>query len=160
MDVLYVKLIAGVVDAPEPKSRKSTKGKETQKGADEPQSLLAHTIQKHGPSKKRGRRAEPGVSSLQPVEDARKAILERGAALLGVSSVLDVESQPDMIAGTTIELSEETQETQEEEPNIPATQGFAPSRVGGRSRLFGKLRFFDTRFRHNLMYKKVLPWPP
>ncbi|CAE6412130.1 unnamed protein product [Rhizoctonia solani] len=152
-DVLYVKLISAVVDTPEPKSKKSVKGKQAQKEDGGPQSLFAHTVQNHAPPKKRGRRAEPRVSGLQPVEDTRKAILERGAALLGVAPILDVESQPDMIPEIPTELSEDTQDMQEEEPNIPATQGFAPSKIGGCSRLFGStLATLNMDTRSGLLY--------
>ncbi|KAF8760346.1 hypothetical protein RHS01_01547 [Rhizoctonia solani] len=46
-------------------------------------------------------RAESPV--LQPVEDIRKIILERGAALLGVAPILDAESQQDVIPGISTE---------------------------------------------------------
>ncbi|CAE6429017.1 unnamed protein product, partial [Rhizoctonia solani] len=136
LDVLYVKLIAAVVDAPEPKNKKSVKDKEPQREPSGPRSLLAHTVQKHAPAKKRGRRAEPESPVLQPVEDIRKIILERGAALLGVAPILDAESQQDVIPGISTE-SQLSKEKQEEEQGIPSTQTFAPSKIGERPRLFG-----------------------
>ncbi|CAE6345255.1 unnamed protein product [Rhizoctonia solani] len=167
MDVLYMKLIGAVVDAPDPKVKKSIKGKGKEKAKEStgPQSLLAQTVQERAPPKRRGRRVEPGPSALQPVGDTHKVILKRGAALLGVSPVPNLKSQPDVIPETWEErpemkeadeedpemkeeaneeqpemkedVDEEEPEMKEDEPIIPATQSFAPSKIGGRSRLFG-----------------------
>ncbi|KAG8732133.1 Folylpolyglutamate synthetase [Ceratobasidium sp. 423] len=149
LDTLYMKLIAAIVDASDAKGKKSTKGKEKEKEATGSQSLLVQIVRERAPPKKRGRRVEPSPSNLQPVQDTHKVILERGAALLGVAPVLNVENQPDVIPETPAgdqlaekeeawkEVQEEKEEAQEDEPNIPATQGFAPSKIGGRSRLLG-----------------------
>ncbi|KAJ1309075.1 hypothetical protein OPQ81_004754 [Rhizoctonia solani] len=141
LDTLYIKLIGAVVDASDAKGTKQTKAKakEREKEPAEPQSLLAQTVQERPPPKKRGRRAEPGPSNLQPVGDTHMAILERGAALLGVKPVLSLEGQSDVTPGIPAKdhPTEQNQEVEENEPDLPATQGFAPSKMGGRSRLFG-----------------------
>lgn len=136
MDTLQVKLIAAIVDASEAKTKKSTKGKEKEKESSEPRTLLAHTVQEHAPPKRRGRRKEPGPSSLQAAEDNRKVILERGTTLLGVAPVLDNESQPQEDAETPA-TQPEVKEAEDDVSNMPSTQAFAPSRIAGRSRFFG-----------------------
>lgn len=152
-----MKLIAAVVEASEAKTTKSTKGKgkDQEKEQMGPQFLLAQTMQERAPPKKRGRRVEPGPSILQPVGDIHKTILERGVALLGVAPVLD-ESQPNKITGTpTADHAMEKQEAEEEEEelSIPATQDFAPSKIGGRSRLLGStLATLNVDSRSGLFY--------
>ena len=134
------------MDAPNAKVKKSSKGKEKEKEEPaDPHSLLAQTVRERAPPRKRGRRVEPEPSILQPIEDTHKIISERGMALLEVVPVLDIERQPDGIPETLVEnQAVEEQETQDEEPSIPATQAFAPSKIGGRSRLLGELRFSVT----------------
>ncbi|CAE7190944.1 unnamed protein product [Rhizoctonia solani] len=131
LDALYIKLIAAVVDGPSAKVKKSSKGKGKEKEEEpaDPHSLLAQTVQERAPPKKRGRRAEPGPSILQPVGDTHKIIFERGIALIGVAPALDVESQPNGVSETLADdqITEEKEEAQNEEPSIPATQNFAPN---------------------------------
>jgi hypothetical protein len=144
LDTLQLKLIAAVVDASEAKARKAAKGKE--KESTGPRTLLAYTIQEHAPPKRHGSRKEPGPSSLQPAEDTRKAILERGTALLGVAPVLDTEGQSLEIVETPV-TEQPSQEAEEENIlNIPATQTFAPSKIAGRSRFFGKSKSVTLAF--------------
>ncbi|CAE6486556.1 unnamed protein product [Rhizoctonia solani] len=157
-DALYMKLIAAVVDASDVKATKSSKGKRKEKEPEKeqigPQYLLAQTVQERAPPKKRDRRVEPGPSTLQPVGDVHKAILERGATLLGVGPVVDVESQSDEIPEVpTDDRVTEKEEAEEEEPSIPATQAFAPSKIGGRSRLLGStLATLNVDSRSGLFY--------
>ncbi|QRW16409.1 tetrahydrofolylpolyglutamate synthase [Rhizoctonia solani] len=119
----------------------SSRPKSGSKNKDQVVSLVASSsdvskASKHAPAKKRGRRAEPESPVLQPVEDTRKIILERGAALLGVAPVLDAESQQDVIPGISTEsqLSKEKQEEEEEArytiyPNVCSKQDWRAPKV-------------------------------
>ncbi|KAG9105053.1 hypothetical protein FRC06_000026 [Ceratobasidium sp. 370] len=131
VESLHLKLVAAIVEASEEKARKAAKGKEKYDESPAPQSLLAHTVQERALPKRRGRRKASGPSSLLSVEEAQKSILRRSTLLLGTGVPPRDENEPK----STI-LNQEP-ESEGDHPDIPATQVFAPSKIGGHSRFFG-----------------------
>ncbi|QRV72813.1 hypothetical protein RhiJN_00827 [Ceratobasidium sp. AG-Ba] len=124
-EALYMKLIAAIVEASDETARKATKnkGKEKEK---EPAGQRA-------PTKRRGRRKEPAPSSLRPVEEAQRAILQNSILLLGDGTSQQDENEP----RSAVVTQQEQEQPDDESCHIPATQTFAPSRIGGRSKFFG-----------------------
>ncbi|QRV87684.1 hypothetical protein RhiJN_15702 [Ceratobasidium sp. AG-Ba] len=124
-EALYMKLIAAIVEASDEKARKATenKGKEKEK----------ESTGQRAPTKRRGRRKEPAPSSLRPVEEAQRAILQNSILLLGDDTSQQDENEP----RSTVATQQEQEQLDDESCHIPATQTFAPSRIGGRSKFFG-----------------------
>lgn len=143
-DALQIKLAAAVVSAAEVKGRKTAKDKEKEQLG--PRTLLAHTVRENAPHKRRGRRKDPGPSGLQSVEDTHGAILERGAALLGVAPVSDNGSQQEVMIETPVTKTSAEEQDEASMSDIPATQTFAPSKIAGRSRFFGEIDLFMLIF--------------
>lgn len=151
LETLHVKLIAAVVEASEAKAQqKSTKGKE--KESSQPQSLLAHALKEQNGTRKRGRRKEMGRTSLLPVEESQKSILKRGATLLGTDSLVDNAESQSTVNTLPTQKSQES-EAENDVPDIPATQVFAPSKIAGRSKFFGStLGTLNTDSGSGLLY--------
>ncbi|KAG8741349.1 hypothetical protein FRC10_002966 [Ceratobasidium sp. 414] len=142
---LHLKLIAAIVEASEEKARKAAKGKEKDESL-APRSLLAHTVQERAPPKRRGRRKASGPSSLLPVEEAQKSILRSSTLLLGTSIPYQDENEPLPTALNQGLASED------DHPGIPATQVFAPSKIGGHSKFFGSTSMLNTDSVSGLLY--------
>ncbi|KAG9078594.1 hypothetical protein FS749_009352 [Ceratobasidium sp. UAMH 11750] len=147
IESLHLKLVAAIVEAAEEQARKAAKGKEKADESATPQSLLAHTVQERAPPKRRGRRKAPGPSSLLSIEEAQKSILRQSTLLLGTGVSHQDENEPRPIALDQGPTSED------DHPEIPATQVFAPSKIGGRPKFFGSTTsMFNTDSASGLLY--------
>ncbi|KAG8728345.1 hypothetical protein FRC12_021822 [Ceratobasidium sp. 428] len=146
-EALHLKIVAATVEASEEKARAAAKGKEKEKEPAGPQSLLAHTVQERAPPQRRGRRKAPGPPTLQSVEEAQKSILQRSTLLLGTDVPQQDENEP---RSTTLN---QRPESEGDHFDIPATQVFAPSKIGGNSKFFGSTTsMFNTDSASGLLY--------